>query len=84
MDHLLDGSLSEDEGLRNGGVVLPLGHLTQHVAFARRRRSERAFSSLRVALGDQGLDDLRIHDRPAVCDRANRRHELLDVLDRAP
>ena len=68
-----------NERLGDRRVVLPLGHLAQHVALARRQLVERRLLAPRV-LRHQRLDDLRVDHRPAVCDGADRGDELVEIL----
>ncbi|HET6656282.1 MAG TPA: hypothetical protein VFG61_00165 [Gaiellaceae bacterium] len=79
MNHLLDGPLRQHERLGNRRVVLPLGHLAQHITLARSEVVERRVVFPRV-LRDQRLHDLGIHDRAAGCDRVDCRNELVEIL----
>ena len=71
--------LRQEEGLGDRRVVLPLGHLAQHVALTRRQLVQRRLLAASV-LRDQRLDDLRIDHRAAFCHSADRGDELTDVL----
>ena len=79
VNHLLDRTLGQEERLGDGRVVLPFGHLAQHVALARRQLIERGVVAP-TALRDEGLDDLGVDHGAALCDRADCADELVDVL----
>ena len=81
MDHLLDRPLREDERLRDGGVVLPLGHLAQDVALPSSELRKRARLPRARLLLDERLDDFRIDHRTPLRDGLNRAHQLLEILD---
>ena len=80
MDHLLDRPLGEEEGLADRRVALARRHLAQHVALACGQALERRLLAAGV-LRDQRLHDLRVDHRAAGRDRADRRHELVRLLD---
>jgi hypothetical protein len=79
MDHLLDGLLGQDEGVRDRGVVLPLCHLSEHVSLTRRQLLERRVLAPRI-LCDERLDDLRVEDRAADRDGPDRADELVEIV----
>jgi hypothetical protein len=79
MDHLLDRSLGEKERVGDRRIVLPLGHLAQHVALTRRQLVERRLLGARV-LRHQRLDHLRVDHRTAVCDSSDGGDELLEIV----
>ena len=79
MNHLLDRPLGQDERLRDRGVVLPLGHLAQHVALARRQLVQRRLLAAGV-LGHERLDDLRVDHGAALCDGVDRGDELPEIV----
>ena len=66
--------------LGDRGVVLALGHLAQHVAFARRQLVERGCLGARLG-GNEALDDLGIDDRASRRHLPDRADELAEVVD---
>ena len=81
MDHLLDRALGEER------ASAAIAALFLPSAISRRTSRSRGVSSCeRRLLGTrlvrhERLDHLRVDHRAAVCDGADRRDELLDVLD---
>ena len=61
-------------------VVLPLGHLAQHVELTRRQVVQRRLLGVSPG-GDERLDDLRVDHRAAARDGTDRGDELVDILD---
>ena len=76
-----DRSVSKARGDRR--VVLPLRHLAENVALARRQLAERRLLAAGVPR-HQLLDDLRVDHRAARRDGADRVDDLLDLLRPAP
>ena len=79
VDHLLDRPLGQEQRRGNRGVVLSFGHLAQDVVFTRCQLTERRLLAASV-LRDERLHDLRVHDGAALCNGADSRDELLDVV----
>src|SRR5215831_18207881 len=80
VDRLLDGAIAQAQRFRDRRVVLPLGHLAEHVALSLSQLVERRLLASRL-LRDERLDDLRIDDRPSLRDSPDRPDELLNVVD---
>src|SRR6266542_2276067 len=70
VDHLLDRSLGQEESVGDRRVVLPLGHLAENVALARRQLVERRIFAAGV-LRYQNLDELRVDQGAALRDGAD-------------
>ena len=73
---LADSGLRDDELPGDRGIGVSLGHQCEDLAFARRQLGQRV-----TATAHELADDLRVDDRPAGGDPAQRVDELLDVAD---
>src|SRR5829696_2018367 len=78
VDVLFDRSLAEHKRRGDGGVVLALRHLGQHVAFARREPAYRRLGAAGPA-GEQCVDDLRIDHRPTLVDGDDGAAQLIEI-----
>ena len=79
VDDLLDGAFGQDERLGDRGVVSALGHFPQHIPFSRRQLVQRRLVGP-CALGNESVDDLRIHHGATLGHGAHGRDQLVDVL----
>ena len=79
VDHLLNGPFAQDEGLGDSRVVLPLGHLAEHVSLTRSQLVERRLLAPSVFC-HQSLHDLRVEDRATSRDGVDRGNELIEIV----
>ena len=77
---LLHRPLREEQRLRDGGVVLPLGHLPQHLSFALRKLPQDGVR-LPVLPGNQPFHDSRVQNGSAPGDVVERPYKLFEITD---